>query len=326
MFKIVERTENDQKLRFVLSKTTLPIANGLRRVMLSEIDTPAIDTTTISFSEDLNFSNTSSLHDEFLSHRIGYAVLDVSVDRISDLKFFICDPDDTDKAFVNASDDIMNFTTNHFTIIDSTTGQRVEPESVFLAENLINRLKPQQQMKTAFTASVRKVREADKESSYNHQPGRVKFNYTGDGIPSSFEMEFCTWGQRNLTAVHVVQQALLILEGKISKVVGDLKSGPRLRRDNVWESTSSIKIKDEDHTLGNMLAEAIMQSQQSYENAQNCYVAYQKKHPLERELELRIKLGNHEQSVYDCLLDSCLALHKKLQGMSKSFEQAISSG
>lgn len=279
MFKIVERSKYDQKLRFVLSKTTLSIANGLRRVMLSEIDTPAIDITTISFSEDRNFSNTSSLHDEFLSHRLGYAVLDVSVDRISNLTFFICDPSDTDKAFINASDDIMNFTTNHFTIIDSTTGQRVEPKSVFLAENLINRLKPRQQLKTAFTASVRKVREADKESAYNHQPGRVKFNYTGDGVPSSFEMEFCTWGQQNLTAVHVVRQALLVLEGKINKVVGDLESGLKLQKDSVWDYCYSIKIKDEDHTLGNMLAEAIMQTQQSYENAQDCYVAYQKKHP-----------------------------------------------
>lgn len=324
MFRLIERTEKDQKVKFVLSKTTLPIANGLRRVLLSEIDTPAIDVNTISFSEDLNFTNTSSLHDEFLSHRISYAVLDVSLDRVEDLQFFICDPADIDRPYVNSTDDIIDFTTNHFTIIDTKTGQRVDPESIFLAENLINRLKPQQQLKSSFTATVRKVKEANKETCYNHQPGRVKFTYTDDFNPTSFVIEFCSWGQRNLNAVEVIRQAFLVLEGKVNKVIGQLDTGLEMHPESVWENSWSVKIKDEDHTLGNMLTEAIMQSQQDDANSGDCYVAYQKKHPLENELEIRIKMGSSTQTARDCLHKSCKALHRDIQTLTKSFEKAIS--
>ena len=175
MFLNVEKSTHDTSLKFVLAKTSLPIANGLRRVLLSEIDTPAIDLKTISFSEDVNHVNTSSLHDEFLSHRISFAILDIPVEEVDNLKFHICDPSDTDKAFINSSDDIVNFTTNDFTILDTKSGERIDPGRIFLSESLIHRLKPRQQLKTAFTAVVRKVKEPGQKSMYNHQLGRVKF-------------------------------------------------------------------------------------------------------------------------------------------------------
>lgn len=324
MFKIVERSAHDTKLKFVLSKTSLPIANGLRRVLLSEIDTPAIDVKTISFSEDVNHINTSSLHDEFLSHRISFAVLDVPIEKVKDLKFHICDPNDTDKAFINSSDDIINFTTNDFTIHDTASGERVDPETIFLSESLIHRLKPRQQLKSEFSAVVRKVKEPEQKSTYNHQPGRVKFSYAGDNSPTSFEIEFCTWGQRNLNAIYAVRQALLVLEGKVNKVIGST-SELVIRRNDVWENCVEIKIKDEDHTLGNILAEEIMLNQQDYPDAQECYVAYQKKHPLENELAIRIKMGGSGRTAEDCFAESCQTLHQKLRGLTKSFEKAIST-
>ena len=324
MFLNVEKSAHDTKLKFKLSKTSLPIANGLRRVLLSEIDTPAIDINTISFSEDVNHINTSSLHDEFLSHRISFAILDAPVERINDLKFYICDPNDTDKAFVNSTDDIINFTTNAFTIIDAKSGEHVDPATIFLSENLIHRLKPRQQLKAAFQAVVRKVKEPGQKSMYNHQPGRVKFSYTGDNSPSTFDMEFCTWGQRHLNAIYAIRQALLVLEGKVNKVIG-LGTELQMRRDDVWENCIEFKIKDEDHTLGDILADEIMLNQEQYSDAAQCYVAYQKKHPLENELAIRVKMGGSGKSPQDCFEESCRTLHRKLREMSKSFEKAISS-
>ena len=95
----------------------------------------------------------------------------------------------------------------------------------------------------------------------------------------------------------------------------------QIRKDEVWDNSIEIRIKDEDHTLGNMLADEVMLTQ----NAHDCYVAYQKKHPLENELAIRLKMGGSEMSAQDCFAESCRTLHQKLRGLSKSFEKAISS-
>eukprot|EP01116_Phalansterium_solitarium_P013557 TRINITY_DN30948_c0_g1_i1.p1 TRINITY_DN30948_c0_g1~~TRINITY_DN30948_c0_g1_i1.p1 ORF type:complete len:300 (-),score=98.91 TRINITY_DN30948_c0_g1_i1:166-1065(-) len=54
----------DEKMVFVLSKTDTSMANALRRIMISEVPTMAIDL--VEFE-----NNTSVLFDEFIAHRLG---------------------------------------------------------------------------------------------------------------------------------------------------------------------------------------------------------------------------------------------------------------
>jgi len=51
-------------ISFLLSDVDVSMANALRRVMLAEVPTMAIDLVEIE-------QNTSPLHDEYLSHRLG---------------------------------------------------------------------------------------------------------------------------------------------------------------------------------------------------------------------------------------------------------------
>lgn len=63
-FTDFEIDDNDNEIRCKINRCPLSIANGLRRVLIAETPTLAIDLVDME-------ENTCVLHDEFLSHRIG---------------------------------------------------------------------------------------------------------------------------------------------------------------------------------------------------------------------------------------------------------------
>ncbi|CDJ57548.1 DNA-directed RNA polymerase II, putative [Eimeria maxima] len=67
--RVTELSKN--VVRFTLSNCDVSIANALRRVMISEVPTLAIDLVTV-------FENTSVLHDEYIVHRLGLLPIDSS--------------------------------------------------------------------------------------------------------------------------------------------------------------------------------------------------------------------------------------------------------
>lgn len=63
---------NEEYISFRMSNTTLSIANSLRKIMISEVPTMAIDLVDV-------ITNTTAINDDFLAHRLGMIPLTSSV-------------------------------------------------------------------------------------------------------------------------------------------------------------------------------------------------------------------------------------------------------
>ncbi|KAF7186332.1 DNA-directed RNA polymerase II subunit RPB3 [Pseudocercospora fuligena] len=83
--KVTIRDTTSTTIKFRLSNTSLAFANSVRRVMLAEVPTIAIDLVEIE-------NNTSVLADEFLAHRLGLIPLSTKgVDEMIDFRDCDCD-------------------------------------------------------------------------------------------------------------------------------------------------------------------------------------------------------------------------------------------
>ncbi len=337
---------------FELTDRPLSVANAIRRTCLSEVPIFAIDRDSVSFRLEDNNVNDSSFHDEFLAHRLSFVRLNTAKQDFaeSDVTISICDPTDNDLPYTNNTDDIQDFTTKDLVLKAAHSNKRLKHDDVFISEALLTRLKPAQKIKATMEIHHRSVRDADLPARYNYQPCRVKFyykypkspveviddqlRYEGHAakVPKVICMEILTFGEHNLSAGQIVSDALTIIHDKINSVKTELRSDisdsemtPRISvsEDSVLLGGTTFTIRNEDHTLGHLLTQKVREIQDTAPSADH-YAAYQKAHPLETllVLKVRIDINKIKKSAVDVLLQACDQLSLEFISLLREWKKA----
>lgn len=345
MFKNFRISKDLQDLHFELHKVDLSIANALRRTCLVEVPIAGIDRDSISFRSEDNNINSSSFHDEFLSHRIAFSRLKIGTQEVDDYEMSICDKKDHDLPFTNSTDDIVDYTA--FDMIVKKNGAVVKSSDVLLYDGIVARLKPNQQLKASMTINARAVRAQDTEPRYHYQPCRVKFCYKNerhaDGkmmtpddelkyighnnrTPEGYVFDICGFGSPNQATPDIVTDALTIIRQKVAQLIMNIEaSSIDKSADTVLENTMFYRVPFEDHTLGSMAAQKCREFLDVNGKSNKNFVAYQKVHPLEAMLLIKLKIDGEKVNMsHDAVFASAMKLLlKELDALEKNWKIAI---
>ena len=142
-------TEDPFDLHFILSgsKTHSSLANAIRRTILSDVTTVSFKTEPYEENEINIIQNTSSLHNEYLLHRLGMIPLNITdIEKFNPNRYVFSLKEN------NNSKQIINITTNHIKVFDtelnSGLGDYIDSEQFFPINSdtneyiLITKLKP----------------------------------------------------------------------------------------------------------------------------------------------------------------------------------------
>lgn len=123
--------KSNDTLDFVLANVNLSVANSIRRTILSECESVAFSTEDYLNSDIKITKNTSSLHNEFLLHRLGLIPI-----YIKDKKNFVREKYKFILKKKNNGGTVMNVTTGDFEIIDTETNETMKNEDFFKVDSI----------------------------------------------------------------------------------------------------------------------------------------------------------------------------------------------
>ena len=117
--KVTNRINNLDKLTFTLENVDVSVANALRRIILSEIDTVIFRTSPYTENKANIIVNTSKMNNEILKQRLSSIpihIKELDIDLLKNYKVELNITNDTDKIFVVSTEHlkIKNIATNEY--------------------------------------------------------------------------------------------------------------------------------------------------------------------------------------------------------------------
>jgi|688.fasta_scaffold200744_3 DNA-directed RNA polymerase subunit L len=335
MFKNYNYDPKSQKNSFDVQNMDLSIINGIRRVILTEIqvvgfygeDEPSVEI----------HKNTGPLHNEFMKHRIGLIPIYVN-EKITD------DYVDNDYSFdlnvINDGSNTINITTADFTgtykdteLTPKQLNELFPPNPITKNHILITRLRAGEHLhltakaikRTAKTNAsfspvslanfyfIEDPKEASKEQNILDKQRSYYKNEYGDPTLIKFEIE----PVNNLSYVYLFSTAIKIIVDKLNNLINNIDN---ITIEQVPNNPFSVNfhIDNEDDTLGNLIQSMFhnkyIRKNEKFNKITCSYVGYICPHPLKQLMIVRITLEDQtDPEIFkQFLTENCNILIKEL--------------
>jgi DNA-directed RNA polymerase subunit L len=333
---------------FEIHNVDIAIANGIRRIILTDIPIPGIigDETIEASTVDM-IKNNGPLHNEIMAHRIG--LIPICLDE-DDVENYEDGSIEIELNVINERTETLNVTSgdikgkkNGVDISKKDIMRMFPANDITKSHILITRLRTNEQLH--FKASIVKrtarfnasfspvslsnffyVEDPDiaktKESVLDKQRSYYKNKY-GEPTVLKFEIEPIN---PNIGSRYLVNKSIEIIIDKLDKLVASLnkecsngiKDNCILSKFENLENTYEFKIENEDDTLGNIIQSFIhdkhIRNKKSSQVIKCSYVGYICPHPLKTEMIIRLTLEEQTKPevFVDFLVDQCQSIVDEL--------------
>lgn len=341
------------KHSFELHELDLSIANGLRRVILTDIPIPGIigeEEPTIDI-----IINTCALHNEYIIHRIGlipicFSEEDTENYEDNSIELELNVKNDENK-MQNVDTSMITAKRNGIELNKQELAKLFPPNNITKDYILITRLKTNEHLhfkakivkKTArFNASFSPVslcnfsyiqdptKAAEKDNILDKERSYYKNNY-GDPNALLFEIETIN---KNLEPKYLINKAIEIIINKLNRLRDNLtletSNDVKVERFQTLENTYEFHINEEDDTLGNIIQSIlhnkyVREKKPLFNDIVCSYVGYICPHPLKYLLIIRITLENqtNKQTFIQFLESNCRMIIDELLEIKSNWNKFI---
>jgi DNA-directed RNA polymerase subunit L len=324
----IRPNESDDYLEFEVKNISISMANAIRRVALSELETYAISENDVKLLE-----NTSPLHNEYISHRISLLPLNQSIPNLDNYRFYISKKHTKDVAIENDQNSIMEITTDDLQVYDTKSDSWIDTKDIFTDTILVTKLNVKQKLLGYFTASKGKALEHSRWQAVSTICYRYKVKKdlegveydkvtleeerdwvkkeNGDPIAFIFYLETCGV----MPPREVIQKSLFIIKNKLAAFKEYIKVNTSKLG---WSSSNMLDLEYEGemHTLGNLIATIGLEML-----GENDYIGYRIIHPMMNKFILRMKLDgvNSKDEHVKRLYHICDTIEKQVDDLVSSW-------
>lgn len=301
------RKEEDDYLEFELSNVNISLANAIRRVVLTDVKTLAIDESTIKITE-----NTCPLHNEYIAHRLSLIPVIQGLTNLKDLEFYVAKKGTKDVPIENEQVNIQEVTTNDIQVFNKETKTFVDPMEVFDGLFLITKLNLKQKFLCSFEIKEGTARQHSRWQCVNTIAYRYKVKAEKtikrkyDEVTLAEEKEWITKENNDEPAAFIfylepmgkmnpktiISKSLDIIKDKCDTFI-DTVSKPNMVEWNQNTKMIELKYEGEMHTLGNLISTICLDKL-----GENEFIGYRIEHPMINSFILRMKLDNGDKDTH----------------------------
>jgi DNA-directed RNA polymerase II subunit RPB3 len=313
--------KKNSKIEFTITNVDTAYVNAFRRIILSEIPNAAFyfDAYDIEHNDINVITNTGILHNEFIAHRISLVPLHFEPEDFEHLNNyrFVLHVKNTGRNVINVTTADFEIYYNDEKVVDK---ERILPKNDFTKDYiLLTKLKPNlhdvqngQELHVECVPSLgigknharwspvsqccfyNAVDDVVAEEAFKKEPpgtDRKNFDtlqrfkyFKKNKYDEPSEFIFTIESVARLTPEYLFEKSMHVLSEKLDKFAADIIVQGIGNIKNMYQ----IVIKDEDHTLLNVLQSAIY-NEKIREKRELVYIGYYQPHPLDNVLYLKIK-------------------------------------